>query len=73
MGDEITLGRSDAPREDCEPPPEICGWGDYAAATPDPRRRNVVWGSNMVMGPEQIGAPGLVHWLTRNFALRHRR
>jgi hypothetical protein len=75
MGGEITLGRSAAPTEEgCDLPEfPVCGWGDYAGATPDPRRRNVVWGSNMVMGPERMGDPTLQHWLTRNFALRHRR
>ncbi len=65
---EITLGRSAAAASSCQGPPDVCRWGDYAAATPDPRRSGVVWGSNELIGPP-LG-PGIEHWRTRNFALR---
>lgn len=69
MSREITLARSRSSETSCNADPdETCPWGDYAAATPDPRDANVVWGSNMV-----IGAPtnkGPFHWATQNFAIR---
>jgi hypothetical protein len=67
MTSEVTLARSGAP-ETCKPDPgETCQWGDYAAATPDPRRPGVVWGSNQVLGAATHAEPW--HWRTQNFAL----
>jgi hypothetical protein len=67
----VTLARSKARDARCPlDPGETCPWGDYAAATPDPLRPNVVWGSNMDIGPPTSRGP--FHWATQNFAIRLR-
>jgi hypothetical protein len=45
-----------------------CRWGDYAGASPDPTRPNLVWGSNQVNGPLPT-QPNSPQWLTANFAI----
>jgi hypothetical protein len=64
IGDEITLGTSNAIDQDfsCSP----CRWGDYAGASPDPNNSDVVWGSNQLNGP--VSGTNAA-WITRNFAL----
>jgi hypothetical protein len=47
---------------------EACPWGDYAQATPDPRRPRVVWGSNELTGVPRK-ADKRVYWRTRNVAV----
>jgi len=52
---------------------QLCRWGDYAAATPDPAspvtgRRGLVWGSSMLAAPG--GGTSSSGWTTRNFAVR---
>jgi hypothetical protein len=52
---------------------QLCRWGDYAAATPDPAspltgRRGLVWGSSMLAAPG--GGASSSGWTTRNFAVR---
>ena len=52
---------------------QLCRWGDYAAATPDPAspvtgRRGLVWGSSMLAAPG--GSVSSSGWTTRNFAVR---
>lgn len=71
MTGEVTLARSISPyRCGFDPKKEACPWGDYAAATPDPWRPGLVWGSNELLGsPKQHGPLGS-HWRTRNFAIR---
>jgi hypothetical protein len=61
----IKLGGSTDPDQDfsCSP----CRWGDYAGATPDPKRTRVVWGTSEVLGPP---SGDKAHWRTRNFALK---
>jgi hypothetical protein len=69
---EITLGRSDAPDTSCDREDPFCSWGDYAGASPDPKRANVVWGSNQTMAPKRRSDIFGLHWATRNFALQAR-
>lgn len=73
MGSEITLARSASIDTSCDDEDDVCVWGDYAAAVPDPAKKGVVWGSN-----ERMARPGRsdslgFHWATRNFAIRARR
>ncbi|MDQ3934172.1 MAG: hypothetical protein M3340_06025 [Actinomycetota bacterium] len=67
FGNEIVVapGESRLSRAVCNVRPTTgsCRWGDYAAATPDRRDPNVVWGSAMRMGPDR-------NYRTRNFAIR---
>lgn len=85
MAPEVTLRGSaisyqDATCSDTREGPErrICRWGDYAAASPDPRNAALIWGSNQYARPLsgentmlQDGTVGpYPHWGTRNFALR---
>ena len=51
-------------------PGEACPWGDYAAATPDPVHRGLVWGSNELVGSPKHPGPLKTYWRTRNFAVR---
>lgn len=70
MKGEVTLAKSVSP-DTCDlDPGEPCPWGDYAAATPDPRRANVVWGSNELLGSPKHPGPLGSHWRTQNFAIR---
>jgi hypothetical protein len=50
-----------------------CRWGDYSAATPDPRPiiagRGVVWGTNQFSGVLNL-PPNGVNWRTQIFALQ---
>jgi hypothetical protein len=72
MGGELTLARSAAPLvgDKCGADSgEPCAWGDYAQATPDPRRPRVVWGSNELVGSPKHAGPLGTYWRTRNFAL----
>lgn len=52
---------------------DVCRWGDYAAATPDPAPtttgRGVVWGTNQYSGLANPPAGG-VNWRTQIFALQ---
>ena len=68
---EIRIAGSAAPDKVCDPPPkEICTWGDYAGALPDPLNPQVVWGANQTVdSPAHADAIG-IHWGTRIFALR---
>ena len=73
MRGEITLARSASVDTRCMDEDDVCPWGDYAGAVPDPVKKGVVWGSN-----ERTARPGRsdslgFHWATRNFALRARR
>ncbi|MGH8322852.1 MAG: hypothetical protein ACRETD_03480, partial [Steroidobacteraceae bacterium] len=56
----------------CVPAFSSCRWGDYSAATPDPRpiitTRGVVWGTNEFSGVV-APPPGGVNWRTQFFAL----
>ncbi|MDQ6867873.1 MAG: hypothetical protein M3178_05555 [Pseudomonadota bacterium] len=56
----------------CVAPGSTCRWGDYSAATPDPRPviagRGVVWGTNQFSGVVSP-PPGGVNWRTQIFAL----
>jgi hypothetical protein len=51
----------------------VCRWGDYSGATPDPKPatagRGVVWGTNQFSGVNNPPANG-VNWRTRIFAVR---
>lgn len=69
MRKPVILGRSRAP-DRCGSAPDPCPWGDYAAATPDPLRRTVVWGSNELLRSTRHTGPLGTHWGTRNFAIR---
>jgi len=57
----------------CTTPGSTCRWGDYSAATPDPRPvitgSGVVWGTNQFSGLLNPPADG-VNWLTQIFALQ---
>jgi hypothetical protein len=57
----------------CPNPGDICSWGDYSAATPDPRPviagSGVVWGTNQFSGVPLPPANG-VNWRTRIFAVK---
>lgn len=58
---------------DCLKAGNLCRWGDYAAATPDPaspttRKNGEVWGSSMLSAPG--GSASSSGWTTRNFAIR---
>jgi hypothetical protein len=58
----------------CPNPGDICRWGDYSAATPDPRpvtagTVGVVWGTNQFSGVPSPPANG-VNWRTRIFAVQ---
>jgi hypothetical protein len=70
MRDAITLGHSVAVDKACSISARLCEWGDYSAATPDPRRPNVGWGSNQRMLSHRQSDPSGVAWGTRNFAVR---
>jgi hypothetical protein len=74
MGGEITLARSASVDTTCtEEDDDVCAWGDYAAAVPDPVKKGVVWGSNERMArPGRSDSRGF-HWATRNLAIRARR
>jgi hypothetical protein len=55
----------------CSGTDNICRWGDYAAATPDPLARlglrsGAVWGSNQWTAPNPSGVSGAM-WRTWNF------
>jgi hypothetical protein len=52
--------------------PDVCRWGDYSGATPDPASaadaaHGVVWLSNMLVGPTPNPGDG-VQWTTENWA-----
>lgn len=57
----------------CPSTGDICRWGDYAAATPDPvpttSGRGEVWGTNQFSGVTNPPAGG-VNWRTRIFAVQ---
>ena len=57
----------------CPKAGNLCRWGDYSAATPDPKPatagRGVVWGTNQFSGVNNPPANG-VNWRTRIFAVR---
>jgi hypothetical protein len=53
--------------------PNLCRWGDYAAASPDPAapttgRTGQVWGTSMLSAPG--GGTTSSGWTTRNFAVK---
>jgi hypothetical protein len=60
------------------PPSDDCRWGDYAAATPDPRPvviagregRGVVWGTNQFSGLLNPPPTTLANWRTQIFELK---
>lgn len=57
----------------CPDPGDICRWGDYAAATPDPQPattdRGVVWGTNQYSGV--VNPPASTsNWRTQIFAVK---
>jgi hypothetical protein len=72
MGDELTVARSASAYACDVDPGEACPWGDYAAATPDPVRRGIVWGSNELVGSPKHPGPLKTYWKTRNLAVRPR-
>ncbi len=39
-------------------PADVCRWGDYAGASPDPRLAALTWGTNMLEGPILRDASG---------------
>jgi hypothetical protein len=47
-----------------------CRWGDYSAASPDPRNAHAVWGTNELAGPRTTTN---YNWKSRNFAVSVRR
>jgi hypothetical protein len=49
----------------------MCRYGDFSGASPDPRRPNVVWGTNELIGPRLSGREfrDWPNWTTRNFAI----
>jgi hypothetical protein len=66
---DLFLGGSSGHLSHCD---GICPWGDYAAASADPRRPDVVWGTNQSMRRAPAHAKPLVRsfpWRTRNFAI----
>jgi hypothetical protein len=65
---DTRLAASAATMAQCEKP---CRYGDYAGASPDPRRPNVVWGTNEFIGPRLAGKKfrDWPNWKTRNFAI----
>jgi len=70
---EVTIARSSTSEHFCDKEPkDACPWGDYAAATPDPRGPQLVWGSNELVGSAKQRGPLGTHWRTRNFAVRFR-
>lgn len=53
--------------------PNLCRWGDYAGASPDPAAPTTgttgqVWGSSMLSAPG--GSTSSAGWTTRNFAIK---
>ena len=57
---------------DCLNSAQLCRWGDYAAATPDPAAPATgttgrVWGTSMLSAPG--GSVSSAGWTTRNFAI----
>ncbi len=73
MAIEVVLDTSSTFMNDfsCVEPDDLCRWGDYAAASPDPTNTTVVWGSNQAVGPAIGGGGPPAHWTTQNFALIH--
>jgi hypothetical protein len=74
----ITLATSPGPDIDfaCLGANDVCRWGDYAAATPDPvvpagSNQGRVWGSNMFNADARPPATPATqsYWRTRNFAI----
>jgi hypothetical protein len=52
--------------------PNLCRWGDYAGASPDPAApttgtKGQVWGTSMLSAP---GGASSADWTTRNFAVK---
>ena len=47
-----------------------CRWGDYSAASPDPRNAHAVWGTNELAGPRTTTS---YNWKSRNFAVSVKR
>ncbi len=64
MGGEQVVARSTGARTGCSP---SCSWGDYAAASPDPRDLSLVWGSSQIQGRRR--ADNGPQWVTVNFAI----
>ena len=64
---DILIGSSVAAAQDFSCNPGPCRWGDYAGATPDPTRDDMVWGSNQLLGSPSGSNP---KWTTRNFAIQ---
>ena len=53
--------------------PNLCRWGDYAGASPDPAAPTTgttgqVWGTSMLSAPG--GSSSSSGWTTRNFAVK---
>ena len=67
MTGETTLARSLSNDPSCGPEPTMCRWGDYAGASPDPLRPNVVWGTNEIEGRPIKGNED--HWSSQNFTI----
>lgn len=69
-----TVATASGPNVDfaCPGSGDTCRWGDYAAATPDPKAsarasRGVVYGTSQYNRDGRPN-PGVANWLTRNFA-----
>jgi hypothetical protein len=70
----VTIATSAGPGIDftCPAVADVCRWGDYAAATPDPAAsataaRGIVFGTSQYTKDGRLD-PGGVNWLTRNFS-----
>ena len=64
---DILIGSSVAAAQDFSCNPGPCRWGDYAGATPDPTRDDMVWASNQLLASPSGSNP---RWTTRNFAIQ---
>jgi hypothetical protein len=64
---DILIGSSGAAAQDFSCNPGPCRWGDYAGASPDPTRDDMVWGSNQLLGSASGSNP---RWTTRNFSIQ---
>ncbi len=67
MGGEVTLAASTVADTDFSCLSGPCRWGDYPAASPDPRDRDAVWGTNMLTGTGGTGSSA--GWATSNFGI----
>jgi hypothetical protein len=52
---------------DCDPVTQVCRWGDYAAATPDPATANLIWQVSQFAVGSGSGTSGPATSRTQNF------